>query len=148
MPAHYYCTFLCRCFCTTTTWNFQKLPVPVHFLFSLPLIFTLQATSISHFLTANVKFSSYFDLLKRNWPPLLFIFSSFSVIHINVDIKINSKERIGVVCCCFLSLKVWVAMQFTAETHGYLKCKILPQLTWRGWCMYERFSENQNLLDA
>ena len=27
--------------------------------FSLPLIFTLQATSISHFLTAAIKFSCY-----------------------------------------------------------------------------------------
>ena len=47
-----FCTFLCRFFfCTTTTWNFQKLlsytfygwnvvSVPVHF-FSLPHIFTL-----------------------------------------------------------------------------------------------------------
>ena len=48
-------------FCTTTTWNFQKLPSytfyggnvvcgPVH-LFPLPLIFILTTTSISHFLT-------------------------------------------------------------------------------------------------
>ena len=49
--AHFLCTFLCRFFCTSTTWNFQKLlsytfyggnvvRVPVHF-FSLPLVFTL-----------------------------------------------------------------------------------------------------------
>ena len=29
----------------------------------------------------------------------------------------------------FLSLKVRVAMRFTAETHGFLKCKISPLLT-------------------
>ena len=40
-------------FCTTTT-NFVR--VVVHF-FSPPLIFTLMAPSISHFLTGNTKFS-------------------------------------------------------------------------------------------
>ena len=55
--------------CTTTTWNFQKLPcytfsvgnvarVPVHF-FSLPLIFTSVAASISHFVTTAIKFSGF-----------------------------------------------------------------------------------------
>ena len=56
-------------FCTTTMWNFQKLPgytfykgnvvcVLVHF-FSLPLNFTLVATSISHFLTAATNFACW-----------------------------------------------------------------------------------------
>ena len=42
------------------------------------------------FLTAAVKF-------QRNWSPLFFISrsSSFFVIHVNVDIKSKSKERIG-----------------------------------------------------
>ena len=51
-------------FCTNTTWNVQKLPsykfyggnavrVLVHFPFLLPLIFTLVAANISHFLTAT-----------------------------------------------------------------------------------------------
>ena len=55
--------------CTTTTWNFHKLPcytfdggnvvcVSVHF-FSLPLIFTSVAASISHFLTTAIKFSGF-----------------------------------------------------------------------------------------
>ena len=60
-------------FCTTTTWNFQKHPGTSSFLvlwrkchtcsrplslhFTLPLIFTLMAASISHFLTAVAKFS-------------------------------------------------------------------------------------------
>ena len=49
--ANFFRTFLYLCFCTTSTWNFQKLlsftfyggnvvRVPVHY-FSLPLIFTL-----------------------------------------------------------------------------------------------------------
>ena len=44
--AHFFRTFLYRCLCTTSTWNFQKLlsytfyEGNIHF-FSLPLIFTL-----------------------------------------------------------------------------------------------------------
>ena len=54
-------------FCTTRTWNFQKLPSYTFYggnvvrdlitFFSLPLIFTLVAASISHFLTAALKCS-------------------------------------------------------------------------------------------
>ena len=85
-------------FCTTTTWNFQKLPSytsyggnvvcgPAHF-FSLPLIFTLVTASISHFLTAAIKFSCYSS---DEIGLLCFFFfnisgsSSFSVIHANVQ---------------------------------------------------------------
>ena len=64
-------------FCTTTTWNFQKRPsytvcggnvvfVSDQFFFSLPLIFTLEAASISHFLTAAIKFSCFLtELVSR-----------------------------------------------------------------------------------
>ena len=98
-------------------------------LVSLLLIFTLVFASISHFLTAAKKFScSSFDKIG-----LLFFFishsSSFSVIHVNVDIKIKSKERIGFVVVIFFSLKVWMAMQFNDEMQGSLKCKISPRLT-------------------
>ena len=67
---------------------------------SLPLIFTLEAASIYHFLTADIKFSSY----SSNEIGLLFFFtcSSFSVIHVNGNIKIKSKERIGVVVVVYL----------------------------------------------
>ena len=70
-------------------------------LFSLPLIFTLVAASISHFLTAAIKFSCY----SSNEIGLLCFFisgsSSFFVIHANKDIKIKSKERIGFVDVVF-----------------------------------------------
>ena len=42
-------------------------------------------------------------------------------------------------------------MRFTAETHGYLKCKISPRLHERvdvRTDAYGRFSQNQNFLDA
>ena len=70
-------------FWTTTTWNVQKLPsytfyggnvvcVPVHF-FSLPLIFTLVAASISHFLTSAIKFSCFFFSNEIGLPCSLFL---------------------------------------------------------------------------
>ena len=68
--------------------------------FSLPLIFTLVAASISHFLTAAIKFSCY----SSNEIGLLFFISGSSslfVIHANKDIKIKSKERLGFVVAVF-----------------------------------------------
>ena len=77
------------------------------------------------FSTAAIKVScSVF--FQRNWSPLFFSSrsSSFSVIHVNVEInKAKSKERIGFVVVIFLSPKVRLAMRFNTETRGYLKCK-------------------------
>ena len=108
-------TFLCislRLFCTTATWDFQKLPSytfywgnficgPVHvfrcrsFLTWWPLAFLIFSC------TAAIKFSCY----SSNEIGLLCFFisgsSSFFVIHANKDIKINSKERIGFVVVVF-----------------------------------------------
>ena len=101
---------------------------------SLPLIFTLGAASISHFLTAAIKFSCYsYDEI--GFLCFLSLASSFSVIHISLDIKIKSKERIGFAVVIF-PLKVRVAMLFTAETRGHLKCKISIRLTWRSGRTY------------
>ena len=82
-------------FCTITTWNFQKRACymfnggSVVFLFtffSLPLIFTLVAASISHFLTAATKFSCCSPnkkcllcrsfLVELRWPVAYFLFFS------------------------------------------------------------------------
>ena len=61
-----FCTFLCRCFAQIqreTSINFlvkrfmKKCRSCFCFFFSLPLIFTVVAASISHFLTAATKFS-------------------------------------------------------------------------------------------
>ena len=61
-----FCTFLCRCFAEIqreTSINFlvkrfmKKCRTCFCFFFSLPLIFTVVAASISHFLTAATKFS-------------------------------------------------------------------------------------------
>ena len=71
--------------------------------FSLPLIFTLVAASISPFSHRRYKTFTFF--FKRNWSPLVLISrsSSFCVIHVNVDIEIKAKERIGFGVVGFIS---------------------------------------------
>ena len=84
--------------------------VHVRCYFSPPLIFTLLATSISHFLTRRHVF------LPKNSSPLFSITrsSSFSVIQVSVKIK-NNAEKDTTLLLFFLSkvraamLKPWVA---------------------------------------
>ena len=78
-----------------------------------------------HFPFSYSRYKIFMFFFRRNWSPLVFISrsSSLSVIHVNVDIEIKLKERIGF-CCCFLSLKGREAMRFTAETRGCLKHQI------------------------
>ena len=135
------CTFLCCCFswrqCETSknflvTRSREEILYGVLFtFFFLLLIFTLVAASISHFLTTTVKCSFY----SSNEIDLLCFFisgsSSFSDMHINVDIKIKSEEK-NWLCGCFLSLKVRVAIQFTAKTCGTWNGKFHPSLH-EGW---------------
>ena len=79
------------------------------FIFSVPLIFTLLAASILHFLTAVKNFQFFFQ---RNPSPLFSITrsSSFSVIHVNVSIKNNFEKETTLFF--FFPLKVRVAMRF------------------------------------
>ena len=79
----------------------------LRFYFSLPLIFTLLAASISHFLTAALNFHVF---LPRNSSPLFSLTRSscFSVIHVCVNIKITPKKTR--LCCCFFFLIVRAAM--------------------------------------
>ena len=92
--------------------------VHVRFYFSLPLIFTLLVASISHFLTAALNFHVF---LPTNSPPSFSIThsSSFSVIHVSVNIK-NNAEKDTTLLLFFLSkspgghvisfqIKPWVA---------------------------------------
>ena len=68
-------------------------------LFLLPIIFTLVAASISHILTTAINLFVF----SANWSPLLFISfsSSFSVIHVDVGVKSQSKERLSFVVVFF-----------------------------------------------
>ena len=77
--------------------------VHVRFYFSLPLIFTLVAAGISHCLTAALNFLFFF--LQNS--SLLFSVthsSSFSVIHVSVNIK-NNVEKDTTLLLFFLSKK-------------------------------------------
>ena len=80
--AHFLCTFLCRFFCTRTTWNFQKplsytfyggnvVRVPVHF-FSLPLVFTLHWWPLA-FLILSPPLQNFHVVLPTKMSPLFFI---------------------------------------------------------------------------
>ena len=72
--------------------------VHVRFYFSLPLIFTLLAGSISHCLTAAWNFHVFL--------PTKFVFfrsSSFTVIHVSVNIK-NNVEKDTTLLLFFLFL--------------------------------------------
>ena len=73
------------------------------FIFSLPLIFTLLAASISHFLTSAMKFSCFssneiFLLCFQSLAP-----SSFPVIHLSVNIE-NNVEKDTNLLLLFFSL--------------------------------------------
>ena len=96
--------------------------LPVRTVFSLPLIFMLVATSISHSLTAATWFSC-FSCNKIGVCCYLFLALALSLLSklTNVDIKIKWKERLIFLLFVFSSLKVWVAMWFTAETSGVLE---------------------------
>ena len=90
--------------------------------------FHLGGRTRQHFSLSYCHYKIFMLLLRRNWSPLFFISrsSSFSVIQVNV--KINLKERIDFLVVVF-SLKVWVAMRFITEKCRYLKCKISIRLT-------------------
>ena len=107
----------------------------VHF-FSLPLIITFVAASISPFSHRRYKFFCFSsDEIGLVW--FLSLALAFSVIHVNVDIEMKSKERIGICCCCFISKRPG-SYAITAETSGCLKCKMSSRLTWRRGRTYGR----------
>ena len=66
--------------------------VHVRFYFSLPLIFTLLAASISHFLTAALNFHVF---LPTKFVSFVFKTrsSSFSIIHVSGNIKNNAEKE-------------------------------------------------------
>ena len=113
-------------FCTTSSWNFQKLPLFmeemlnvffVFIIFSLLLIFTLVAARI--ILTAAIKCQCFSLLSESMW-----------------TLKLSrKKESASLLFFFFLFLGV---RRFTSETGGCLKCKIPPWLTWRGIRTYWR----------
>ena len=86
------------------------------FIFSQPLIFTLQAASISHFLSATMKFSGFSpDEIHLLCFQSLTLVLSFSVIHVSVNIKNNIEKDTTLLLIS--SLKVWAAMRFPSKQN-------------------------------
>ena len=110
-------------------WRTNVVFVPVNFFFSLPLIFTSVAASISHFLTTAIKFSRF----SSNEIGLLCFLSlalALSLLSTLMQtLKFSRKKESALLLLYFFSLKVRVAMRFSPEPRGCLKRKISPWLT-------------------
>ena len=116
--AHFFDS-LCRCFAPpqspfvrlkrqTCRMCLKKIFFPVSmfaFIFSLPSAHFHLAASISHFLTAATKYSCFSSNEIR-------LPSSFSVIHVSVNIKTNVQKDTA--CCCFFSQNVRAVMRFSS----------------------------------
>ena len=84
--------------------------VHVRFYFFTAAHFHL-AASISHFLNAAMKFP-WFSFKEIR------LHSSFSVIHVSVNIN-NNVEKDTPCCCFFVCLKVRAVMRFSSVAFGY-----------------------------
>ena len=143
--AHYFCTFLCRCFVRLqqeTSRNFlaarfmEEMSYMFLFtFFSLSLIFTQVAASISYFLTAATKFhvvpptknvSFVFSISLQLFFSLSFAglspyFLFFSVITINLHLTLQTTGYKNIFRFPFLTLqlsllrKTWVAIRFPTK---------------------------------
>ena len=125
--------FFLPLFCTTRGRNFlvytrfieETSYVFLFIFFSLALIFTLEAASMCHFLSASIKFSCFPSKEIRHLCILSFALAFSSVTQLSVDIRIQSKKKkkITPICCRFFSRKVWVAMRFTAKNARVLEMR-------------------------
>lgn len=137
-------------FCMTTTWNFNSLAT--HFMedlhvflftfFSLPLVFTLVATGISHFLTAILNilcFSSNENHLR--------FFKSLTLAHSSRHQNLVKKRLLFVVIFLLKSLGGHVVYRQNARV---LEMQNFSPPYMTGW-MYRctiLICHNQNFLDA
>ena len=132
------CTFFCfariqyetsRSFLVTRF--MEEMLYVFQFTFHFPAIHfhlgSRQHFSFSHH--RNKIFMLFFEL---NWSPLFFIcrFSSFSVINVNMYLKIKSKEKNRLYCCCFfLSPKSPGGYLIYRRNARVLQCRISSRLT-------------------
>ena len=116
------------------------------FLFTFLFAVHLGAASISHFLTAVIKFSccSYDEIGLLCFLSLTLALSLLSTSM--QTLKFKSEERIGFVVVVF-SLKVRVAMRFTAEPAGTWN-RIFQSGLHEGVDVRTYFLQNPNFLDA
>ena len=94
--------------------------VHVRFYFFTAAHFHL-AANISHYLTAAMKFSCFSSNEIR-------LPSSFSVIHVSLNIK-NNVEKDTTLLLFFFSLKVRVAMRFSSVAFGLPYLLIISNVT-------------------
>ena len=101
--------------------------------FSLPLIFTFNSGS-QHFPFSHRRDKFFMFFFQRNWYPLVFISrsSSFSVVHVNEDIEIKLKERIGFVVVVFISKRPG-SYSIYRRNARLLEMQHLIQAYMKGW---------------
>ena len=115
----------------------EMLCVPTHF-FWLPHIFTFVAPSISHFLTAAVKFWCFSsnEIGLRCWVFLALALSWLSTLMWTLKFS-RTKDSAFLLLLLFfslcLSLKVPVAMWFTTEKSGVLEMQSFTPAYMKGW---------------
>ena len=129
--------------CTTTTWNFQKLPcytfyggnvvcVPACSLFFAPVIFTSVAANISHFLTTAIKFSG-FSSNKIGLPCFLSLALALSLLFTSMKrLKLSQKKK-SALLLFFLSLKIQEATWFTNKKARVLEMQSFTLAYIKGW---------------
>ena len=143
VPHRLFWTFPCRCFArlkceTSFKFLFTRFMEEIwrKCLCSCSLCFFTAAHfhfgSRQHFSCSYRRYIIFMIFFQRNWSPLLFISrsSSFPVIQVNVDIKIQWKERLGFFFVLFsLSLEVRAAMcDLLPKRARCLNYKLSPKL--------------------
>ena len=110
------------------------------FFFSLALIFTLEAASICHFLSASIKFSCFPSNEIRHLCILSFALALSSVTHLSVDIRILSKKKkktYSDLLSFFLSKSLGGHAIYRQKRAGARNTNFLPALM-KGWSLYVR----------
>ena len=104
--AHFFCTFLCRCYARVQRENGENfVKVPVHF-FSYRSFSPWWPLAFLIFLTAAKKFHVF---LPNKLISYVFISRSsfFSVIHFNVDVVVNFLSRVIFIFLLFLGMLMY-----------------------------------------
>ena len=121
-------------FCTTRERNFlvytrfieETSYVFLFIFFSLALIFTLEAASMCHFLSASIKVSCFPSNEIRHLCILSFALALSSVTHLSVDIRIQSKKKDILLFSVVFSLeKSGWPCDLPPKTRGCQKCEFL-----------------------
>ena len=105
------------------------------FFFSLALIFTLEAASMCHFLSASIKFSCFPSNEIRHLCILSFASALSSVTHLSVDIRSLSKKKkktYSDLLSFFLSKSLGGHAIYRQKRAGARNTNFLPVLM-KGW---------------